>query len=224
MNRGKHAIAGLYVITDAHWMPEPVFLEKAEAALRGGARILQYRDKGDPLRDGERRRQQAGALRDLCAQYDALFVVNDDPELARVVQAPALHVGAEDAPVAALRDAFGPQLCIGVSCYASLDKARQAVRDGADYVAFGAFFPSPSKPRATRVDLHVLQTARAELKMPLVAIGGITEDNGSQLIAAGADALAVISGVFAPPSVGEVEQAARRFAALFDDSRNKSKE
>ncbi|WP_414040522.1 thiamine phosphate synthase [Acidithiobacillus sp. M4-SHS-6] len=224
MNRGEHAIAGLYVITDAHWMPEPVFLEKAEAALRGGARILQYRDKGDPRKEAVRRRYQASALRELCAQYGALFVVNDDPELARAVQASALHVGAEDAPVAALREVFGPQLCIGVSCYASLDKARQAIRDGADYVAFGAFFASPSKPQAARVDLQVLQKARAELNMPLVAIGGITEDNGGQLIAAGADALAVISGVFAPEQIGEVEQAARRFAALFDDSGRISKE
>lgn len=215
------AIAGLYVITDPHWMPEAVFLDKAEAALRGGARILQYRDKGDVRQDHARRRRQAGALRELCTQYGALFVVNDDPDLVRAVQAPALHVGAEDAPLAELRQAFGRDLCIGVSCYASLDKAREAVKAGADYVAFGAFFASSSKPQAPRVDLQVLRKARAELNIPLVAIGGITEDNGGALIAAGADALAVISGVFASE---QVEAAARRFAVLFDHPGNIPKE
>ncbi len=193
-------------------MPEPVFLKKAEAALRGGARILQYRDKGDPREEAVRRRQQAGALCELCAQYDALFVVNDDPVLARAVGAPALHVGAEDASLPCLRAQFGSSLCIGVSCYGSLERAREAVRAGADYVAFGAFFASPSKPQAPCIDVAVLRAARAELNIPLVAIGGITEDNGGTLIAAGADALAVISGVFAS---AQIEPAARRFTALF---------
>ena len=209
-----HLISGLYAITDAHLMPEPVFLARAEAALRGGARILQYRDKGDVVTDARRRRMQAGALRELCAQYGALFVVNDDPRLARVVGAPALHVGAEDAPPAALRAQFGRAILIGVSCYGSVPQAQEAATQGADYVAFGSFFASPSKPQAPVVSVDVLTAARAMIDLPIVAIGGITEANGCALIAAGADALAVISGVFA---ADDVEGAARRLTALFSN-------
>lgn len=215
----NHAVTGLYAITDARYMPEAQFLEKAEAALRGGARMLQYRDKGDPLAEALRRRQQAGALRELCTQYGALFVVNDDALLAKSVGAPALHVGAEDTPLSTLRAQYGRNLCIGVSCYGSLEKARQAVREGADYVAFGAFFASPSKPLAPVISLEVLRAARAELHLPIVAIGGITEDNAGALLTAGADALAVIAGVFAH---AHSESAARRFATLFSHHQEKS--
>ena len=207
-------ISGLYAITEARLMPEPVFLARAEAALRGGARILQYRDKGEVVADATRRRRQAGALRELCAQYNALFVVNDDPLLAQAVAAPALHVVAEDVPLAALRAQFGRAILVGVSCYGSVRQAQEAAALGADYVAFGSFFASPSKPQAPVVSVDVLTAARAVIDLPIVAIGGITEANGGALIAAGADALAVISGVFGAENV---EGAARRFTALFSN-------
>ena len=207
-------ISGLYAITEARLMPEPVFLAQAEAALRGGARILQYRDKGDVVTDAPRRQRQAGALRELCAQYNALFVVNDDPRLAQAVGAPALHVGAGDVPLAALRAQFGRAILVGVSCYGSVRQAQEATALGADYVAFGSFFASPSKPQAPVVSVDVLMAARAVIDLPIVAIGGIAEANGGALIAAGADALAVISGVF---GADDVEGAARRFTALFSN-------
>ncbi len=206
-------VSGLYVITDAHLMPAPVFLERAEAALRGGARVLQYRDKGDAVAEAPRRRGQAGALRELCEHYNALFVINDDPLLARKVGARAIHVGADDVPLAALRARMGRATIIGASCYGSVRRAQEAMAQGADYVAFGSFFASPSKPDAPRVRTDILTAARAAVGLPLVAIGGITEANGRAVIAAGADALAVISGVFA---AADVEGAARRFTALFD--------
>ena len=207
-------ISGLYAITEARLMPEPVFLARAEAALRGGARILQYRDKGEVVADAPRRRRQAGALRELCAQYDALFVVNDDPLLAQAVGAPAIHVGAADVPLAALRAQFGGAILVGVSCYGSVRQAQEAAALGADYVAFGSFFASSSKPQAPVVSVDVLTAARAVIDLPIVAIGGITEAHGGALIAAGADALAVISGVF---GAEDVEGAARRFTALFSN-------
>ena len=207
-------ISGLYAITEARLMPEPVFLARAEAALRGGARILQYRDKGDVVTDAPRRQRQAGALRELCAQYKALFVVNDDPRLAQAVGAPALHVGAGDVPLAALRAQFGRAILVGVSCYGSVRQAQEAAALGADYVAFGSFFASSSKPQAPVVSVDILTAARAVIDLPIVAIGGITEARGGALIAAGADALAVISGVF---GAEDVEGAARRFTALFSN-------
>lgn len=207
-------ISGLYAITEARLMPEPVFLARAEAALRGGARMLQYRDKGEVVADATRRRRQAGALRELCAQYNALFVVNDDPLLAQAVAAPALHVGAADAPLTALRAQFGHAILVGVSCYGSVRQAQEAAALGADYVAFGSFFASPSKPQAPVVSVDVLTAARAVIDLPIVAIGGITEAHGGALIAAGADALAVISGVF---GADDVEGVARRFTALFSN-------
>jgi len=151
-------------------------------------------------------------LRALCARYGALFVVNDDPALARSVAAPALHVGEEDAPLDELRRALGEEILIGVSCYGSVEGAQRAVAAGADYVAFGSFFPSTTKPLAPVVNLDVLRHARQALAVPIVAIGGITAANGGALVAAGADSLAMVSALFAAP---DVEAAARRCAALF---------
>ena len=165
------------------------------------------------MAEAPRRRGQAGALRELCEHYNALFVINDDPLLARKVGARAIHVGADDVPLAALRAQMGRATIIGASCYGSVRRAQEAMAQGADYVAFGSFFASPSKPGAPRVRTDILTAARAAVGLPLVAIGGITETNGRAVIAAGADALAVISGVFA---AADVEGAARRFTALFD--------
>jgi thiamine-phosphate pyrophosphorylase len=196
------AIAGVYGITDSTLMPGDALLCKSEAALRAGLRILQYRDKSD---DAARRLREAAALHALCRDYGALFVVNDDA-------APALHVGREDAPLAELRRHFGGSLCIGVSCYDDLARAERAQAEGADYVAFGAFFPSPSKPDTSRAPLHLLREARRRLQVPVVAIGGIRADNGADLLAAGADALAVISALFGS---ADVAAAMRRLQALF---------
>ena len=210
--RARSVVAGVYAITDAQLMPPSVFLARAEAALRGGARVLQYRDKSN---DAARRLAEARGLRALCARYGALFVVNDDPALARAVAAPALHAGEDDAPMDELRRELGEEIIIGVSCYGSVERAQRAVAAGADYVAFGSFFPSITKPHAPVVDLGVLRQARQALAVPIVAIGGITAANGGALIAAGADSLAIVSALFATPAV---EAATRRCAALFADA------
>lgn len=198
-------VRGLYVITDG---PRPDLLDAAAAALRGGAVMLQYRDK---TQDAARRFAEARALAQLCAEAGALFVVNDDIALAQAVGARAVHLGADDGEIAAARDALGTDAVIGVSCYDDLERARRLAEAGADYLAFGAFFPSPTKPTARRADPALL-SASAALGVPRVAIGGITADNAAPLIEAGADYVAVISDVFGQ---ADVCAAARRFAPLF---------
>jgi len=196
---------GLYVITDG---PRPDLLEVVAQALAGGARVLQYRDKTtDPLR----RLDEARALRALCSARQVPMIVNDDVALARAAGAAGVHLGEEDGDVAAARAVLGEDAIIGVSCYDSLERARELAAAGADYIAFGAFFPSPTKPHARRASFDLLRQSAA-LGVPRVAIGGITPDNGGSLIDAGADYLAVISAVFGDP---DVQGAAKRFAQLF---------
>ena len=198
-------VRGLYVITDG---PRADLLQCAAAALRGGVRVLQYRDKSDAA---QRRRNEATALLALCNAHQALCIINDDVDLAHAVAAHGVHLGVEDDDVPQARAKLGERAIIGVSCYDDLERARTVAAQGADYLAFGAFHPSPSKPLARRARPQLLREARS-FGLPLVAIGGITPDNGAALIAAGADFLAVISGVFA---AADIEAAARRYSALF---------
>lgn len=201
--------SGLYVITNG---PRPDLLAAADAALRGGAVVLQYRDK---TQDATRREAEARMLAELCAAVGALFVVNDDIALARACGARAVHLGAGDTDIASARRMLGADALIGVSCYDDLDRARRLAGAGADYLAFGAFFPSPTKPGARRATPGLLQESAA-IGLPRVAIGGITADNAAPLIAAGADFVAVISAVF---DQTDVRSAAQRFAPLFPASR-----
>ena len=196
---------GLYAVSDG---PRTDLLGACEKALAGGAVLLQYRDK--TVEHG-RRREEASALAALCVRYRVPLIVNDDIELAASVVAAGVHLGERDATVAGARSRLGAKAIIGVSCYNSIDRARQAASDGADYLAFGAFYPSPTKPNAFRAAPDLLRAAKA-LGLPLVAIGGITPDNAQLLLESGADFLAVVSGVFggADPAA-----AARRYAALF---------
>jgi len=195
---------GLYAITNG---PRADLLAACAAALRGGAAVLQYRDKTHDL---ARRHDEAAALAALCARFNVPLIVNDDAELAASVGAAGIHLGADDIDVAAARARLGTAAIIGVSCYGSLERAQTLAQAGADYLAFGAFFPSPTKPHARRATPNQLSAAKAFGK-PLVAIGGITADNAQPLLAAGADFIAAISGVFA----AEPEAAARRYANLF---------
>jgi thiamine-phosphate pyrophosphorylase len=198
---------GLYAITGgAGTDPE----ERLAAAIAGGARCVQYRVKSLA---SEERRRQASALIRICHRHAVPFIVNDDPELARQVGADGVHLGRFDPPYALARRLLGPGSVIGVSCYDDVDRACQAAAAGADYVAFGSFFPSATKPDAARAGLSLLRQARPLLALPIVAIGGITPENGAALIGAGADLLAVIGGVFGGP---DPEGAARRYARLWD--------
>lgn len=196
---------GLYAITDG---PRADLLEAVAQALAGGARVLQYRDK---TTDSTRRQAEAAALKRLCDAYAVPLLVNDDVALAVAVGADGVHLGRDDGEVAAARAALGAGAIVGVSCYDSLDRARAAAAAGADYVAFGAFFPSPTKPHAARASLDLLRQSAA-LGLPRVAIGGITPDNACGLVEAGADFLAVISAVF---GATDVRAAAQRFARLY---------
>lgn len=208
MPSASHHIAGLYAVTP----DEPdtgVLVAKVGAALAGGAKLIQYRNKTAPA---ALRSAQAAALQALCRQRRAPLIINDHLELALEIDADGLHLGGEDGSVAAARALLGPHKILGVSCYNALDRAVQAWREGADYVAFGSFFASGVKPGAVRAPLGLLADARREIPVPVVAIGGITAQNAPQLIAAGADALAVISAVFA---AAEVQAAAKQFARLF---------
>jgi thiamine-phosphate pyrophosphorylase len=198
---------GLFAITDG---PRPDLRAAVERALEGGAVIVQYRDKSG---EGERRRAEAADLLTVCHRFGVPLIVNDDVELAATIGADGVHLGEHDGDIAAARTRLGPTAIIGVSCYDSLDRARQLAGAGADYLAFGAFFPSPTKPQARRAHADLLRDAKA-LGLPLVAIGGITPDNAQPLIEAGADFVAAISGVFAS---ADPSAASRRYAALFSE-------
>jgi thiamine-phosphate pyrophosphorylase len=196
---------GLYAITDG---PRPDLLAVVEAALRGGAAMLQYRDK---TTDAPRRKAEATQLRDLCGQWQVPLIVNDDVELAQAVAAAGVHLGEDDGDLAAARARLGADAIIGMSCYDSLARARELAGMGADYLAFGAFHPSPTKPQARRATPGLLRDARA-LGVPLVAIGGITSDNARLLVDAGADFVAVVSGVF---GAADPRMAAEAYTNIF---------
>jgi thiamine-phosphate pyrophosphorylase len=207
-------INGLYAITPDE-TDTAALLYKVRLALLGGAHVLQYRNK---IADASLRAEQAGALRRLTREFGVPLIVNDDAALARHVEADGVHLGGEDGSVAEARTLLGGNGIVGVSCYNRLPLAQEAVQQGADYVAFGAFFPSGVKPEAVAASLELLEQARQELNVPIVAIGGITVQNGAQLIEVGADALAVISAVFA---AADIQDAAKQFAEL-NYSRNNS--
>jgi len=204
----KHWLRGLYAVTP-DGLPDDVLLERVEATLRGGASLVQYRDKQRATSECE---DTARSLCRLCRRYDAGFVINDDLALALKVDADGVHLGADDGDLAAARRALGPGKMLGASCYADLELARHAVTAGVDYVAFGAVYPSSTKPDTTRAPLELFAQCRAELRIPTCAIGGITLDNAPALLSAGADLLAVISDLFTAP---DIESRARAYHALF---------
>ncbi len=203
------ALHGLYVITDSALIPDAEFCQRIAAALRGGAHIVQYRDKRERP---ALRRKLAAEMVYLCREHGAISIINDDVELALKVGAHGVHIGQGDAALSTARARLGQGAIIGVSCYNRLDLAVEAERQGADYVAFGAFFPSRTKPDAAKATVELLSAAKAELHIPICAIGGITADNAAPLVEAGADMLAVISAVFAN---NDGEAGARRFLSLF---------
>jgi thiamine-phosphate pyrophosphorylase len=200
-------IAGLYAITP-DTRDTDALARRVTAALAGGASAIQYRNK---TADAALRREQARALARVHALRGGVYIVNDDAALAGEVGADGVHVGEDDAAIVEARAMVGPDRLVGVSCYDDLERARAAIAAGADYVAFGSFFPSTVKPGAPRAETSLLERARA-LGVPVVAIGGITADNARQLIRAGADAVAVITAVF---DATDVAAAAQSIASCF---------
>lgn len=204
-------LRGLYAITDSALLDDGRLLPYVEAALAGGASLLQYRDKSN---DAARRLDEASQLKQLCQQYGAELLINDDLALASQLQV-GVHLGQGDGSLREARQELGSQAIIGATCHASLEQAAEAVEAGVSYIAFGRFFQSETKPGAPAATPDLLREARQRFNTPIVAIGGITLDRGPQLIAAGADLLAVIHGLFGADSAAEVQRRAQTFNTLF---------
>lgn len=199
------SLHGLYAITDETLTPYHTIGEQVKAALEGGAKILQFRDKnGSP----EERLRIATLLRELCKGHNALFLINDDVELAAKVDADGVHVGMDDTPLEEVKKAL-PGKIVGVSCYGDVLRAVEAEAAGADYVAFGSCFPSPTKPKAPVIDLAILTEARKLVKAPICVIGGITLENLKELAPYRPEMAAVIGGLW---KCDDVEERARQWA------------
>ncbi|HIE39903.1 MAG TPA: thiamine phosphate synthase [Thiomicrorhabdus sp.] len=194
----KANFKGLYVITDPTLCPTNTLIKQVTQALMGGAKIIQFRDKTS---DFSTQLALSKQLKTLCEQHQAYFIVNDHIELAKQSGAHGLHIGKEDHDLHLARQQLGARCIIGVSCYNDLALATHMQTLGANYVAFGRFFPSNTKPNAPQAEIDTLIQAKKTLHIPVVAIGGITTHNAPQLIATGVDALAVIQGVFAQKDI-----------------------
>lgn len=204
-------LRGLYAITDSGLLADGRLLPYVEAALAGGARLLQYRDKSN---DAARRLDEAGQLKQLCQRYGAQLLINDDLALASALQV-GVHLGREDGSLREARQQLGPQAIIGATCQTDLDYAAGAIEAGSSYIAFGRFFQSETKPGAPAATPALLARARKRFGVPIVAIGGITTDRAPQLLDAGADLLAVVHGLFSAESAAEVQRRAQAFHTLF---------
>ena len=201
---------GVYAITDGQLLAPERLVPAVEAALRGGVSLVQYREKLLPYPD---RMAQAKNLLSACRNAKVPLIINDDPELAARIGANGVHLGQSDVAVEAARHRLGDEAIIGATCHASLALANQAATMGADYLAFGRFFQSATKPDAPPADQDILGMAR-QFERPVTAIGGINIDNGESLIRAGADMLAVVGGLFAGSDT-DIEQNARALTRLF---------
>ena len=202
-------IAGLYAIT-----PDLEDTEKlchmVEASILGGARVVQYRNK---VADAGLRISQASALLPICRKHHIPFIINDHLDLFLQLDADGIHIGSDDGNIAEIRSKIGKNKVLGVSCYTDFDNAKKAREQGADYVAFGACFPSKTKPNAPRAGLDLFTQAKS-LNIPAVAIGGITLENAGSVIHAGASALAVIGELF-NRDTQQIESIAQQFSSLF---------
>jgi thiamine-phosphate pyrophosphorylase len=188
---------GIYAITPETADTERL-LAQVEAALLGGVAAVQYRDKSG---DVARRHEQVSELVALCRRFGVPLIVNDDLRLADLCDADGVHLGRDDGSLREARIILGTGKFIGASCYQSLELAQAAQAAGADYVAFGSFFASPTKPAAPRASLDLLRAAAPVIHVPLVAIGGITLANAAELLNAGADSLALLSALFDTPDI-----------------------
>lgn len=211
-------LRGLYAITSAALcaLPSAKMLGGIAAALEGGAVLIQYRDKHS---EAAQRERKARALLELCRRFQARLIVNDDVELAARIGADGVHLGAADPPLAAARARLGDHAILGASCGPNLQRAIDAVGGGADYIAFGRFFASATKPDAPPAALELLTQARLRFTappIPICAIGGITPSTAGRLIAAGADLIAAVEGVFGETRTAAITAAARAYVELFE--------
>ncbi|WP_342771444.1 thiamine phosphate synthase [Paenibacillus sambharensis] len=188
---GKMREFSLYVITGEQYHPGRSMLEVMEAALAGGADIVQLREKNLPASE---LLEKARALRELTRRYNVPFIVNDHPDIALAAEADGVHLGQEDMPIAEARERMGADRIIGISTHA-IEEARAAERDGADYIGVGPVFPTGTKPGRQAVTTSYVRQVADEIRIPWVAIGGITPDNADQVLAAGASRLCAVSAV-----------------------------
>lgn len=202
-------LRGVYAITDENLLAGPALLSAAEEALGTGLALLQYRNKAA---DWHSKCVEAAQLLHLCRQFGTPLLINDDVALCIEIGADGVHLGQADTRLIEARQRLGESAIIGITCHSDMALARRAETAGANYVAFGRFFPSRTKPHAPRASIDVLQRAKAELTIPIVAIGGINTENGQALVTAGADMLAVIHTLF---SSSDVEAEAKALNALF---------
>jgi thiamine-phosphate pyrophosphorylase len=209
VTKSRFPSRGLYAVTDSALQSSRALEQAVVRAIAGGAKVVQYRDKS---KDAERRHTEAATLVAVCRRHGVPMIVNDDVELALNTGADGVHLGREDADLSAARSRLGNHCIIGVSCYNQVGLAEAAQRNGADYVAFGSMFGSVTKPDAARAEIATMESARGRIHLPIVAIGGITPENGAALLDAGADLLAVIRGVFGHDDPAE---SARQYATLF---------
>ena len=193
MNRLMLNKPGIYAITDCVNTSEKDLLEKSEKMMKTGISLFQYRNKES---NQQKKKELATKLQLLCQQYNTPFIINDDVSLAKEISADGVHLGKDDGDISSAREILGEKI-IGISCYNDINRAIMAENAGADYVAFGAFFPSITKPDAKKADIGLVIQVKNQLSIPIVAIGGITPENGKQLVEANVDYLAVISGLYA---------------------------
>ena len=199
---------GIYAITDCANTTAQELLEKSEAILKTGISLFQYRNKTS---NQQKKKELAQELQSLCHQYNTPFIVNDDVLLAKDISADGIHLGKDDDDISLAREVIGSRI-IGISCYNNINRAIAAEKAGANYIAFGAFFPSVTKPDAKKADIALVKLAKSQLTIPVVAIGGITPENGKQLIEANIDYLAVISGLY---SASDTISATQSYNDLF---------
>jgi thiamine-phosphate pyrophosphorylase len=196
----KDLLKGLYVLTDATLTPTESMLEQVERVLKSGVTIIQYRDK---YASDEEAEKQCIRLQALCDYYEAVFIIDDRLEIAHRIHADGLHVGEDDVSYEEARALLGDDKIIGVSCYGDIERAKKYANLGADYVAFGSFFPSPTKPHAKIVDPELLQTAKTQLSVPICAIGGITEETIALLSRYDIAMYSLISAVYKDDKIEE---------------------
>lgn len=202
-------LKGLYVLTDDYLTPWPEMPEMVEKALDGGVKIVQFRSKNQ----ADWKIKAVKTLKKLCDKFDALLIIDDDAELALLTDAHGVHLGKDDIPIKSARDILGPDKIIGASCYNDLALAAKAADSGADYVAFGSFFDSNTKPLAAKAEIQTLTVAKNTLRLPICAIGGITAANAISLLEAGANMTAVISDIW---KAGDIKKRAEEYAVLFE--------
>lgn len=201
-NHPRFNISGLYAVTPDELNTEQL-VTKVQAALKGGVRLVQYRNK---IADASLRLKQARVLLAICRDHQVPLIINDYSDLCAEIDADGLHIGADDGQLLEARKLLGKDKIIGVSCYNQLVLAQKAQADGADYIAFGACFTSDTKPNTVKAALSLFAEAKQQIRIPMVGIGGITLDNARLVKEAGADAMAVISRLFDAENIIETSQ------------------